>query len=379
MLRTSERNDFKRCPWLWHESWIKGLRPRKAPTWSWFGTAIHAGLEARYPVGTKRGSRADMLDAFVEALDNQTRKVWTEVEMSDEIETEIVDAEVLGKQMLLGYVEQYGDDTEWDVLHTEQPFQIDVPDPVTGRVLVVYAGTWDLAVQNRRTKDYWLVDHKTRKTFLRDWSYLSLNDQSGSYLWVGREILRHLGIFKKKDVLEGIIFNYLRKALPDDRPVDPSTGLYTNKPRKEHFAAAIEAKGYVIPPKATLAVLEQIASDKEIVVYGDASARQPGALYHREPVYRSPQEHVAQARRVMAEAQWQQAILDGTLPLYKTPTEECPRCILFEYCQLDESSTEEGQEFAASMLVRRDPYRDHREAFDAGDGISLHHKEKGKK
>ena len=56
LIRTSERKDFKRYPWYWREHWVKGLSSRRVPTWSWFGTAIHKGLEARYPEGAVRGS-----------------------------------------------------------------------------------------------------------------------------------------------------------------------------------------------------------------------------------------------------------------------------------------------------------------------------------
>jgi len=60
----------------------------------------------------------------------------------------------------------------------------------------------------------------------------------------------------------------------------------------------------------------------------------------------------------------------GTLPLYKTPTEDCTRCPLFEYCELHEQNPEEAAEFAAATLVHRDPYRDHREAMAEG-GVEI--------
>ena len=68
LVRTSERNDFKRCPWLWYQSWVVGLTTRRNPTWAWFGTAIHAGLEARYKKGNKRGSVKKMLEAFTDTI-----------------------------------------------------------------------------------------------------------------------------------------------------------------------------------------------------------------------------------------------------------------------------------------------------------------------
>jgi len=362
LLRTSERSDFKRCPWLWRETWVNGLRARREPTWAWFGTAIHRGLEARYPVGRKRGAVSDMHDAFDEAIDGTTRRIWTEGGDLDEVE--VVDGKKLGHAMLDGYVAEYGEDEHWDVLHTEQPFQIDVPHPDgSGRVLVVYAGTWDLAVYDRVEKVYKVVDHKTRKSFPSNWGFYSINDQAGSYLWVAKEVLVHKGILKKKDNIEGLVFNALKKALPDQRPQN-AAGEYLNKPTKQHY---LDALGFTTAPRGvTIDDLAAMAADRKVRVEGEVSKVQPGPLFHREEVWRSPRERVSQAQRVQSEALVMNEMREGRLPLYKTPTEDCVRCQLFEYCELDEQNPEEAKEFAEAVLIRRDPYRDHREAMAEG-------------
>jgi hypothetical protein len=308
-----------------------------------------------------------MHDAFDEAIDGTTRRIWTEGGDLDEVE--VVDGRTLGHAMLDGYVEEYGEDKHWDVLHTEQPFQIDVPHPDDPeRTIVVYAGTWDLAVFDRVEKVYKVVDHKTRKSFPSNWGFYSINDQAGSYLWVAKEVLVHKGILKKKDNIEGLVFNALKKALPDTRPVNPATGLACNKPTKDHY---LDALGYSAAPRGvTVAVLAQQAADRGITVYGDPSVKQPTPLFHREEVWRSPRERVSQAQRVQAEALVMNFMRDGTLPLYKTPTEDCIRCPLFEYCELHEQNPEEAEEFAAATLLVRDPYRDHREAMAEG-GVEL--------
>lgn len=334
LLRTSERNDFKRCPWLWHETWVKGLRSRRVPTWSWFGTAIHKGLEARYPEGDKRGKIDDMFNAFIESVGTQTGRIYTEGgELDDQ---EIVDAKELGLAMLRGYVEEYGKDKDWVVIGSpETTFQIDVMDPDNpSRVLVIYAGTWDLFVWSKSEKCFYVVDHKTRKAFPTNWSFYDINDQAGSYLWVAPEVLVFLGIITKKEAknIRGLIFNALKKHLPDTRPRD-SQGNALN-------------------------------------LNGSVSARQPAPLFHREPVERALQERVTQGRRVQAEAKAMQMMKDGTLPIWKTPTEDCVRCQIFEYCQADEYDKQEGQELASEILVKRDPYRDHREAMEV-NGVEI--------
>lgn len=378
MVRTSERSDFKRCPWMWQETYLKGFGTRRVPTWAWFGTAIHAALEVRYPIGTKRGSLADTLDAFHAAVGEATGRIWQDANAILD-EEEVVDAKVLGEAMLRGYVDHYGKDQEWEVVHTEQPFQIRVPHPTkAGQDIAIYVGTWDALWRNRITGEFWLVDHKTRKSFPQRWEFYEINDQAGSYLWVAPEVLRHLGVFGKKDRIEGLMFNALKKHMPDTRPRN-AEGLATNKPQKVHYQDAFDAKGIHYEPKDTLATLQEIAETFRVRVLGEVSAVQPAPLFHREEVWRSPQERVKQARRVQQEVTWMQDIRDGKREAFKTPTEDCVRCKIFEYCQVDEANTDDGEEIRKTLLAPRDQYADHREAMTAKRGIDLSTTEPKKK
>lgn len=371
LIRTSERGDFKECPWKWYHSWVLGLTTRRVPTWSWFGTAWHKAMEVRYPVGRKRVHIADVIDAFVEAVGDEERRVWTAGGEIDE--EEVVDGKELGIAMLKGYVDYYGLDQRWQVIHTEQPFQINVPHPVTGKLIAVYCGTWDLLVWDLQDKCYRLVDHKTRKAFKADWSFYDLNDQAGSYLWVAREVLLHKGLIKKKDVIDGIVFNMARKAMPDERPRD-SNGIARNKPKKEHYLAAFAAgKGstqLAVSPKLRLEQLEKLALEHGYEVLGEPSMKQPGPLFERYTTYRTDYERVNQGRKVIDEARHMNVVRRGKMPLLKHVTEDCPRCPFFEMCQLDEKDPQAAQGYAATMLVRRDPYADHREAM-ARSGVTL--------
>jgi hypothetical protein len=367
LLRTSERNDFKRCPFLWEQTWLRGLRSRREPTWAWFGTAIHKGLEARYPVGSKRGKVGDMHDAFDEALNQQERRIFTE---GSEVDPEaIVDGRSLGHAMLDGYVAEYGKDSHWQVLHTEQPFQIEVPHPTNpNSPLVIYAGTWDLAVWDKVEKCFKIVDHKTRKSFPSNWAFYGINDQAGSYLWVAKEVLVFKGILKKKDSIEGLVFNALKKSMPDPRPINPATGQACNKPTKQHY---LDALGYSAAPRGvTVETLAEQAEDRGIKVYGDPSSRQPMPLFHREEIPADSRKRVAQARKVQAEALAMAEYRAGRLPVFKVPTEECVRCPIFEFCELHDTDPEEAEEFAKVTMVTRDPYRDHREDF-AASGVRV--------
>lgn len=368
LVRTSERSDFKRCPWLWNESWVKGLTSVRTPTWSWFGTAIHAGLEVRYKPGKKRGSLKKVLEAFEESMDGQIGKIYTE---GGEIEeSEVVDGRELGIAMLKGYVEEYGEEKHIEVIHSEQSFQIDVPHPTKpGEVICVYAGTWDSLW--RIDGVLWIVDHKTRKQFPSNTDFYDLNDQAGSYLWVAPEVLIHLGILTKKEAkkIMGLQFNLLRKQMPSARPVE-ADGYVHNKPTKADYEAALSPVMDLPTRLPTIAVLEEYAHKQNIKVLGEVSKVQPLPLFKRVVAERSLEERATQGQRVQAEAMWMEAVRNGEMPLFKTPTEDCVRCQLFDYCQADEHDHAEGQELAEVLLRRRDPYRDHREAMERG-GVVL--------
>jgi hypothetical protein len=289
-------------------------------------------------------------------------------ELDEVQEQEWSDAVELGKIMMAEYCLFYGDDSEWEVIHTEAPFQIDVPHPTKpGKTVVVYAGTWDLLAWNRRTKEYWLWDHKTAKALPVVPRFLDLDDQAGSYLWVAKEVLLHKGLIKKKDTIEGIIFNYAKKAPPDARPLGPD-GTARNKPQKAHYA---EALGHLpdYNPKALLVDLAALADRAGIQVYGDISAIQPTPRFMRHETYRSNHQQVAQARRVQDEARVMDLQRRGKLPIWKNPTKDCGSCPLFEPCD----AHERGEDWKAVLEAthrKDDVYADHREAMERG-GIEL--------
>jgi hypothetical protein len=365
LIRTSERGDFKSCQWFWYWHWVRGFNSPTVPTWSWFGTAIHKALEARYPIGMKRAPLGEVLEAFELACDDEHRRIWEKGgDLDDE---EVHDGIALGKAMLTGYVKHYGVDSRWQVIHTEQPFQIDVRHPRTGRLIAVYCGTWDLFVWDRQDKVYRVVDHKTRAQFKQDWAFYDLNDQAGSYLWVAPEVLRHMGLLGQKETIDGIVFNMLRKALP--QPVSED-GIRYNLPKRKHFEEALKEAGIEWPARVGLQRLNELATAHKIVVRGDAKAVQPTPLFRRYTTTRGIEQRVKQGEKVLAEATHMDLVRRGRLPLLKHPTEDCVRCPLFEPCQIDEYDPEEAVAYMDSMLVKRDMYADHREAMQDG-GITV--------
>jgi hypothetical protein len=341
LVRTSERNDHAKCPWLWQQRWLNGLTPVREPTWAVFGIAWHRAMEVYYPIGRKRGKLTDAIEMFLDSLDDQGRKIGVDIEELEEGErskqeargkkVKLIPARELGPEMLRAYHDYYRGDPDWEVVHTEQTFQIDVPDPDFPReTIIVLAGTWDLLIWNRDKRRYELVDHKSAKT-IPGWGYLDLDNQAGTYPWVAKEVLVHKGILTKKDVISGIWFSYAKKAPPDPRPTN-AAGEALNKD-------------------------------------GTVSKTQPAKRFERYWSPRTSQQIVAQARRVQKQAIIMEGQRNGELPIYKTPNHECERCVLFDMCTLEEQG-DDWEFYRDEMFKYRDPYRDHREEMER-NGIEI--------
>jgi hypothetical protein len=381
LMRTSEQNDHGRCPWLWQQRWLNGLTPVREPTWAVFGKAWHVGMQVYYPPGRRRGKVSDCIDAFLGALDEEGRKIGVDIEELEDAERErheakgktvaLVPARELGPLMMQAYHDYYGGDRDWEIIHTEQTFQIDVPDPdFKDEIITVLAGTWDLLGRRISDKRLWLWDHKSAKT-IPSWGYLELDNQAGNYPWVAKEVLVHKGVLSKKDRIHGIIFNYAKKSPPDTRPTN-AAGEALNKPKKAEYVKALAGfttQSAAALNKHTVEALAAMAADRGVVVLGEVSERQPAKRFERYESPRAPRQNVAQARRVQNQAVVMQMMRDGEVPIYKVSSHECERCVLFDLCTLHERG-DEWEFYRDEMFKYRDPYRDHHEDMER-NGIEI--------
>lgn len=378
LVRTSERNDHAKCPWMWEQRWLNGLVPVREPTWAVFGTAWHRAMEVYYPVGRKRGSVLDACDMFLHSLDDLGRKIGVDINDLEESEREkkesqgktvkLVPARELGPEMMRAYHKFYEGDPDWEVIHTEQTFQIDVPDPdFPDEVLLVLAGTWDALMRRRSTKRFELWDHKSAKT-IPSWGYLDLDNQAGTYPWVAKEVLVHKGILTKRDRIHGIWFNYAKKSPPDPRPVN-AAGESLNKPTKAQYIAALTKTNRLSLSKYKVEELAEMARKQGVVVEGEVSATQPAKRFERYYSPRTPRQIVSQARRVQSQGIVMNLMRDGELPIYKTPNHECERCAFFDMCTLEEAG-DDWEFYRDEMFKHRDPYRDHHEDMER-NGIEI--------
>lgn len=382
ILRTSERKSLKRCPQKWWWGWREGLvkKGMAAPP-LWFGTGVHLALGLWYcGPGAKRGPHpAETWTNFC----GSELTFLKDGRPDDEMVERYVNAQDLGRVMLEEYVKKYGRDEHKLYIQPEQTFSLDVPwsdrqgvyEYITGQLLVRYCGTYDGVWRHADLGWVILDEHKTAKAI--DTSHLPMDDQGGSYWSMASMTLRANNLIGPKERLRGIEYNFLRKALPDTRPLD-SEGYACNKPVKADYVAAIEAErakmpgkvpgsSWIGPPltgKETLAQLADITAKIEITVLGERSKVQPAVNFQREMIHRTAPERKAQLRRVQDEAVIAQVLRDGLLPIVKNPTRDCKwDCDFYAMCQLQDAGGN-WEDFRDLQYDVRDPYADHRKSTD---------------
>jgi len=284
----------------------------------WFGFGVHEALAQWYKKGTRRGQHpADFWDswcgdeiAFAKTYLDETfdEPVW-------------MDAKELGFLMLEEYVAYYGKDEQWNIIAVEQPFKVRImrdKEPVA-----YFTSRWDGVLRSLEDGKIYLLEHKTAAQIVT--AYLELDDQGGSYWAVASQLLRAKGILGPKEHIEGIIYNFLRKTTPDDRPQDEE-GNFLNKD-------------------------------------GSISKRQPPQAFVRTMVERSPLEQNTQLVRIADEVAVMNAVREGKIPITKTPTKDCPRCPFWIPCGLHERGNRHAMEVVLKNNFRQqDPYADMRKS-----------------
>lgn len=367
ILRTSERKDFRRCPQRWQWAWRQGLRRRRAnPDALWFGTGIHLALEHRYGLpGIERGRNT--IGVWRDYVGEEMAYVATLRATAVAPEVEWISALKLGEAMLEEYLSKYGKDDRWYVIKAEQTVQVPIPSR-NGLPLVTYAGKLDVTMWDlENERDLWLWDHKTAKSIQTN--HLTLDDQAGSYWAIAADALTAAKVIPKGSKLEGIMYNFLRKSMPDDRPRD-AEGFTTNKPLKAHYLAALEASAFSRASdvdmaelaKLSIGKLEAMCTGYALAVVGERSKQQPASAFLRYPVYRTARERATQLGRIADEASVMNKMRRRELPIWKNPTNDCSwDCSFFEMCELHEQGAD-WKEYRDMVYTKQDPYADHRES-----------------
>lgn len=309
MLRTSERSTFKRCRWKWYHEFEEILKPRTPVPPLRFGSLVHMALADYYVKGIRRGPHP--AKSFAKHYEAEAKRQGEFGFRVDDLEADEKWAEAgeLGEAMLNHYIERYGRDDEWEVLVTEVPFKQLVRHPLTGEPWFWYTGIMDGIWRNRITKKLHIVDHKTAASI--QVMYLSLDSQASAYWTWGLDFIYDQRFLKKNERPAGMMYNHLRKAFKDERPVDEG-GFRLNKD-------------------------------------GTVSKKQPPPYFTRTMIYRDFAEREAARRQVLAEFADMERVRaegrqeDGAPPesAYKNNGQfTCPGCWVFDTCELHEIGAE---------------------------------------
>jgi len=347
LLRTSERAAFKRCQLRWWWGFREGLKPGGTDHGPlWFGTGMHLALAEWYIPGTERGR--DPRETWTEFVEDSVHDMVRTTTFGAEEEQVFDDAITLGKHMLNYYLATYGLDEKWEIIAPEQTFAVTISDPRSGvgyptgdrvRPLAVYVGTFDGVYRNRETGKIWLLEHKTAAQI--NTKHLVLDDQPGSYLMVAETVLRNQGKIGPHETIEGVMYNFLAKRKPSDKPRD-AKGRYLNKD-------------------------------------GSVSKIQPSDTLLRQPVRRSIKQKLMMEKRIQTEAIQMEPFRTDFDALTKNPTRDCSwDCSFFELCQVHETGGD-YEEFIRNVMVVEDPYIDHRlGAKNTKESVQLHRERLGR-
>ncbi|QPX62598.1 RecB-like exonuclease/helicase [Arthrobacter phage Wollypog] len=364
-IRTSERKTVRRCPQRWEWGYKQELKPKRESNPLWFGQAVHLALADWYKPGLERGPHP--AETFRKVLEEG--KVDRFVPDNPDDENEYVASMELGIDMLVRYEKEFGLDGDWEIIAPERTFSVWFPEPGnrSNKRWLRYVGTWDAVARYiGESNSYfthgsiWLLEHKTAASITVQ--HLPTDDQAGAYWAVAPMILRREGLLKEGEVIEGILYNFLRKATDDPRPKNEE-GLYCNKPTKQDYLSAI--MNYDGDPGVSSAMkveeLAKIAKDLKLEVLGEPSKVQPAPYFLRIPVYRSIGERRTQLQRIRAEAQHIESYRSDRplLPIIKNFTKDCAwDCDFYKMCKLHEAG-EDWEEYRDAMYTTWEPYGAH--------------------
>jgi hypothetical protein len=364
-VRTSERKTVRRCPQKWEWGYHQRLKPNRESNPLWFGQAVHIALADWYTPGVTRGPHP--AETFVKVLeDGRVDRFEAD---NEEDQLEYVASLEMGVDMLNRYVKEYGLDEDWEIIAPERTFVVWFPEPGNplNRHWLRYVGTWDAVARyvGPSTTQFtngqlWLLEHKTAASI--SVGHLPSDDQAGAYWAIAPIILRREGLLGPDEAIEGILYNFLRKATNDDRPQN-AEGLYCNKPQKQHYLDQITEAGTAPPVSAKMLVpeLAEIARQYKITVLGEVSKQQPAPYLERIPVFRSKGERKMQLNRIRDEAQHIEnyRMEHPMLPVIKNYTKDCFwDCEFYRMCQIHEAG-EDWEEFRDAMFHTWDPYEAH--------------------
>lgn len=207
---------------MWYWSYVDHLRTPDPDVKLVFGDLVHQALAKYYKPGRKRGPHPagtfEDLCIKLKDKDDITHYVW-----SDDVMMDMMD---LGIEMLTRYVNHWIEqDKEYEVIASEQVFQVPI-----GRIdgkKIMYVGTVDGVWRHLPTRKIRFAEHKTAASIGK--AALAMDEQIGAYWAFAPRWLKMKGILGPDEALDGILYNWLRKAVPNPENIFDDQGRKLNK------------------------------------------------------------------------------------------------------------------------------------------------------
>lgn len=316
LVRTSERQAFLTCRQKWEWSYVERLRGPQSDVKLVFGDLVHQALAVYYKKGRKRGPHPRVtFESLCEKLsDEQDSRLWAD--------DELVDFRELGINMLDRYVEHWKEaDKEYRIISSEQTFNLPI-----GRIngfKIRYVGTMDGVWEHLPSSKIRFAEHKTAAAI--SGAALPMDEQVGAYWTYGPRWLRLKGILKEDDRLDGILYNWLRKAVKDEEGSWDEQGRRLNKD-------------------------------------GSVSKRQPPPFFDRQLTFRGDVEAERVKARVRQEVEDMLEARGNPAKVYKNPGPQfmpnCKFCSFRDMCELHETGND-WKAFKKAAYTTWDPYAAH--------------------
>lgn len=317
MVRTSERQSFLTCRHQWYWGWVKKYRTTTPDPKLVFGDLVHRALARYYIPGRVRGVHpAETFEQLIEKLSTgQDSMLW-----SDDRYLDMAD---LGIPMLERYVEHWREqDKAYEIISSEQTFSVPI-----GRIKgqrIVYVGTVDGVWRDLALNKLQFLETKTTTEIKQD--ALPMDEQIGAYWAYAPRWLKLQGILPPGETIDGILYNWLRKSVPNPDDTYDEGGRKLNK-------------------------------------NGSISKRQPAPYFLRTKTHRGSVETDRVKHRVKCEIRdMLQARADPDNYVYKNPGPQfrpnCQFCGFRDPCELHETGND-WRPYIESAFKVWEPYTDH--------------------
>lgn len=383
LIRNSERQTFKRCEQMWWWNFVDLLKPVEEGKALRFGDLIHRALEIHYPPGKKRGLKPWL--AFERLYKEQIKDGRERLNMVAE-DQGWVDAGELGVAMMRGFYAEFANtDAQYEVLASEQVFQVPLPltslqrkfvRSLTGKpvprciVVGTMDGLWRPKTGPVRTRLPFIKEYKTSgKALSQVLRALPMDEQAGTYWTFGPPWMWKNGILRRGEYPSHILYTLMLKQKADERPEDEQ-GRKLNKPTKDALLREYERLGRRLPKhgsgtgKNGAIVVNDLIADlgDRALLLGEISEKQPSQRFLRQPVYRDAAERERMLQRCQTEAVEMILKREGILDIKKNPGPQfqsnCSLCAFRDPCEVHEAGGD-WEAVMSALFKKWNPYSAH--------------------